>query len=82
MKKENLIETIHYKTGYDNPEEANKEYFDLENTLKEKGKRISGGWEGDFWIDVYEMDNKIYRVSFDWEYGIPYSIEIYKKENL
>lgn len=82
MKKENLIETIHYRTGYDNPEEANKEYFDLENKLKKEGKRISGGWEGDFWIDVFEMNNKIYKVSDDMEYGIPYSIEIYKKENL
>lgn len=82
MIKENLIETVHYKTGYDNPEEANKEYFDLEDTLVEKGKRISGGWEGDFLVSVFEMNNKIYKVIDDMEYGIPYSIEIYKKENL
>ena len=80
MNKENIIETIYYKPGYDNPEEANKDYFELEKTLKEKGKRISGGWEGDFLVSVIEMDNKIYKINDDMEYGIPYSIEIYRKD--
>lgn len=80
MKKENLIETIHYKTGYDNPKDENKEYFDLENKLKEEGKSVSSGWEGDFFVSVFEMNNKIYKVINDMEYGIPYSIEIYKKD--
>ena len=78
MKEQKLIETIHYRPGHDNQEEANKDYFDLEKTLKEKGKRVSGGWEGDFLVAVFEMDGKTYKVSDDMEYGIPYSIEIYK----
>lgn len=77
-----LIKTIHYFCGYDNPEEKNKEYLELEKEIKEKGKQIHCDcWEGDMLVAKYEMNGKIYKISDDMEYGVPYSIEIFEKEN-
>lgn len=77
-----LVRTINYICGYDNPEEKNKEYFELEKEIKEKGKLISCDcWEGDMLVAKYEMNGKIYKISDDMEYGVPYSIEIFEKEN-
>lgn len=83
------IESIYYYPGRDN-----EEYWALQNKVQKEGKSILGffknengdkedwyasGWHGDFWVGIYRYEGKVYCFEEDWEYGIPYSIQIWSK---
>jgi hypothetical protein len=57
------------------PGKENKEYWELLDKLRTKGKSISSTWAGDYLIQTYEMDGDIYEVWENEELGIQYKIE-------
>lgn len=57
------------------PGKENKEYWELLDKLRSKGKSISSTWAGDYLIQTYEMDDSIYWVWENEELGIQHKIE-------
>lgn len=67
-----LLNTLYYHTG-----EENKEFWDLLNTLKEKGTHHDAEWNGDYLVSSFNYNGYHYLYWENMEYGIPSSIEKY-----
>ena len=60
---------LYYHTG-----QENKEFWDLLDQLRNKGKCTNAEWKGDFYVSTYVLDGQKYIYEEDMDLGIPYSI--------
>lgn len=68
----------YYYITYEN-EDTKKKRNKFWEVVKQNGKFISSGYSGDYWIETYEYNNKIYDLAINDEYGIRSYIREYEK---
>ena len=63
-------------------EETKKERYKLWNKIHDKGKYISCGWFGDYYISTYKYNDKYYELAENMELGIMSYIKEYELEEV
>lgn len=63
-------------------EETKKERYKLWNEIHDKGKYISCGWFGDYYISTYKYNDKYYQLAENMELGIMSYIKEYELEEV
>ena len=68
------------KVLYFYPGKDNAEFWQLLDTLRNKGKSVESEWQGDFYVTEYYLEGVKYIYEEDMEYGIPYKISTIKED--
>lgn len=75
------INEKYYEITYQD-EETKKERYKLWNEIHDKGKYISCGWFGDYYISTYKYNDKYYELTENMELGIMSYIKEYELEEV
>lgn len=67
---------IYYEIG-----EENEVYWKMYDSIKKSGKGIGFRWDGDYSVQTYEINDKIYEIWINEELGIHHMINEFSKEN-
>jgi hypothetical protein len=63
-------------------ENTKKKRNEFWKVIKQNGKLKKVGYEGDYWIETYEYNNKYFDLAINDEYGIRSYIKEYEKNSV